>query len=513
MASGDLIVRVADKETLDKAYDLLRRLDAMTFDAQGIDWAAYFASRATGEVFSTKFYSLSVSDTAIGERMNDSTGKTCAPSTDSTKGKDDYASFNAFWFVDCNFVVNDSGVKVPTYIDGQGGFSRTGKVDVGVLTPPLYYGIEKVSDGEIWHLSDSPHPELGLALMPHCKDRFGNAMAYGILPKYYAGEIDGTLYSSSGLPVKNFISYQTLHTAMTKKGAGYAGAGSERSIFLKTMLRIKYAVSSSQRIFAGYTNYNYQYASAEAAENVSYIVLTKAQANNFVVGSVVSIGECTNTENIDRGNSYMRNLADKVKVIKIQPVNDTHSRVYVDSVPFNVTTNTYISTMPLYSGQTDGVLGNDGSAVSNTDGKHAFRIQGVEEGIGAYMVSGNEVMHKETAEKTIYYARGGSEYSADLATIQGTWKKLGEFTSKDSADIWIGEVDVDLETGAEIIRTVGSGSASGTGDRYYFGGNGTGLREHLSRGALWSGSDAGLSCLGGWLGLSAAHWLCAVCVS
>ncbi len=38
---------------------------------------------------------------------------------------------------------------------------------------------------------------------------------------------------------------------MSKLGTGYVGAGSERSIYLKTMLRIKYAFSSSQKVFQG----------------------------------------------------------------------------------------------------------------------------------------------------------------------------------------------------------------------------------------------------------------------
>ena len=284
------ILQIADKTTLDKIWGAVQRMDANVFDAQGMDWGAYFMGRATGEVFSTKFYKQSVSDTIIGDRLNDSAGKVCEPSTDTVKGRDDFASYNAFWFTDCNFVVNDAGVKIPTYIEGQGGFSRIGKVDVGVLTPPLYYGIEKVSDGEIWHLSDSPHPELGLELMPHCKDSKGNPMPYGIVTKYYAGAIDGMLYSSSGLTVHNFVSYQSLHTEMAKKGAGYTGSGSERSIYLKTMLRIKYATSSSQKIFAGYTNYSYQYKAASASTG-NYITLTKAQAANCLVGSVVSIGD------------------------------------------------------------------------------------------------------------------------------------------------------------------------------------------------------------------------------
>lgn len=468
-----------------------------------------FRASATGERFSSFFYNLSEKDTDVGEKRNASVGLSCTPSTDKVLGQDDFAAFNAFFIKDCNFIVKDNGQKIPIALDGDKNFSRIGKVDVGVLTPPLYYGIERVTNGEIWHLSDKPLP--GLVLMPHCKDNSGRPMGYGIVPKYYAGRIGGILYGSSGLSVNNFISYQSLHTEMAKKGAGYVGCGSERSIFLKTMLRIKYAVSSSQNRFKGCTEYNYQYAAAEAATGVNYITLTKSQANAFYVGCTVSVGEAGENTNLDRGKAYMRNIADKVLVTKIEAVDDTYSRVYVDAAPFDVTTTTYISSMPLHSGQTDAVLGNDGYVAN--DGKHSFKIQGVEDGIGAYFVSSNEVMYKVTATKTIFYHRNFGDYTSDLAAMQKNWKNVGEFESPNSADVWIGEVNIDLETGAEVIRTIGSGEKSGTGDRYYFGGNRIGLLEHLSRGLLLFWSGAGASCLFGGRGLSTAGWDCAACVS
>lgn len=468
----------------------------------------YFPMRATGEIFSSMFYKLSVSDTVIGEYQDASVGKTCVPSTDKVKGQDDFASFNVFWFVDCNFVVDDAGVKIPTCIEGQSGFKRTGKVQVGVLTPPLYYGIEKTADGEIWHLSDTKHP--GLVLMPHCKDNFGKPMPYGIVPKYYAGRIDGLLYGSSGLPVENFLSYMSLHTEVQKLGAGYMGAGSERSAYLETMLRIKYARSSSQAVFRGCTDYNFQHAAAKPSSG-NYIVLTKAQASKFYVGSTVSIGEAGANTDIDRQKDYMRNLADKVKITKIEDEDETYSRIYVDAPTFAATTTTYISTMPLHSGQTDVVLGNDGQLAN--DGRHSFKLQGVEEGIGAYFISANEVMNKETATKTVFYARGSAPYSTDLESIRNSWKEIGSFESENSADTWIGEIDMDMETGAEVIRTIGSGSNSGAGDKYYFGSNGTGLREMLKRGGLGGGSDGGLSCGNGWDGLDWASWRIAGCIS
>lgn len=207
----------------------------------------------------------------------------------------------------------------------------------------------------------------------------------------------------------------------------------------------------------------------------------------------------------------MRNIADKVLITKIETESDEIVRIYVDvETPFNLTADSYLSTMPLHSGTTDDVLGNDGYIAN--DGKHAFKLQGLEEGIGAYMVSSNEVMNKETATKTVFYHKNYGDYHSDNSILTN-YKKVGEFIKEDSTDFWIGEVDIDLETGAEVPRTIGSGDSVGTGDRYYFGEAGIGFREYLTRGYLRYGSEAGLSCLYGGNGLSSAGWYFAVCVS
>ena len=509
-------INIANLENQEKILDYLTRIYGAVFDAGEVDWGAIFESRATGRLFSTKFYNYSVTQTGIGEFMNDSTGKTCNPSTLELQGQDDFAWENAFWNVDCNFTIDENGVKHVTYIRGQSGFKDTGAVDVGVLTPPLYGTIEYVSDGYIMHFSDKEHPnsrpDLALELLPWCKDRKGNPMPYGIVTKYYAGLIDNVPYSSSGNPIDNFESYQTTHTKMQTKGTGYIGSGSDRSFYLKWFLRIKYATLRSRTKFQGCTNYNAQYVVSEAGSGVDYVVLTNSQAAAFYVGATVSIGDPgADPSSTDRGSANMRNIADKVKVTLIEDHGDgEHMKVHVEKTGMTITATTYISSMPLHSGQTDLVPGQDGQVLN--DGKHAFKIQGVEDGIGAYYINVDEVMDKETAEKTVLYHRNGGDYSNDLETIKSTWKKIAEFTSAGNQDIWIGEETFDIDTGASFVKTSGSGSSTGTGDRFYWGGENVGAREKLERGGLRNGLNAGLSCVSGWNALSNADWGCAPCV-
>jgi hypothetical protein len=496
-------VDIADKRTLDLVYDKVVSIEK----SLTTDWKTYFEARATGELFATKFYSVDVSQTVDGEKMYDSVGLSCTPSTLEEKGQDDFSTHNVFWFVDCNFEMQDDCTAVPICIEGQSNFKRTGAVDVGVLTPPLYYGVRDTDDGQIWYLSDVEEPREGLklTLMPHCKNRkTGEALGYGILPKYYAGEIDGKMYGSSGLCPRRFVSYQSLNSLMQARGKGYEGSGAERSIYLKLMLRIKYAKSSSQAVFQGCTNYTYQYKVAEASEG-NYVVLTEEQAKNFYVGATVSIGSNVNN-NTDRGNATMRDLADGVRITKIDG-----AYVYVEKEGMSVPDTAYISSMPLVSGQTDNVKANDGYV--QNDGKHSFKLQGVEEGIGAYFVSCNEMINKESSTENVFYNKNTGAYTTSIDTVKSIWKECGRLTRASSDDFWIGDVVIDEETGTEIPKNNSNGNSSGTGDKCYFGGSSTGTREHLSRGSLGNGSSCGLSCLYCWDSLSTSRWNFVACVS
>jgi hypothetical protein len=509
MASGDLISRVADKETLDKVLDEVLKISSVVVEPSTFDWEGYFRQKATGELFATKFYSVNVSQTVDGTKMHDSVGLSCTPSAEDTKGNDDFSRYNAFWIADCNFIMDDTCSAIPTAIEGQTAFKRTGKVDVGVLTPPLYYGVryDETDDSYTWYLSDveQPKADLTLTLMPHCKNRkTGEPLGYGIVAKYYAGEIDGKIYGSSGLAPKNHVSYQTLHTLMQARGTGYEGAGAERSIYLKLMLRIKYAKSSSQAVFKGNTSNNLQYEVAEASEG-NYVVLTEAQAGNLYVGETVSIGDNANS-NTDRNNSGMKNIADKIRITKIDGAN-----VYVEATDLTIPEGSYISTMPLHSGQTDNVKGNDGYV--KNDGKHSFKLQGIEEGIGAWLVSCNEMINKESATVNVFYNKNTGSYTTSIDTVKSTWKECGRLTRTNSDDFWIGDVAIDEETGTEVPVNASNGNGSGTGDRCYFGGTSTGIQEHLSRGSLGNESSAGLSNVYCGNALSYSHWSYVGCVS
>ncbi len=438
--------------------------------------------------------------------MNASVGLTAVPSTETVKGQDDFANHSAFQTIDCNFVIDENENKIPTAIKGGKDYSDTGKVDVGVMVPLTYWGIQEFGAYYIVHFATKPHPEINCTIVtPWCNRSLG----YGILTKYYAGQIDGILYSSSGNPIYNFVSAKSGHEELQKKGTGYHGSGSERTAYLLCMLWIKYATKNSQSIFLGCTDYDLQYRAHYAGEDTNYITLYSTEANGFYVGSTVSIGDAT--ENLSyryRGNTWMRNIADKVKITAIEEEEGTTgiSRVYVDKEHMNITLNTYISSMPLHSGQTDRVLGVDGYV--KNDGKHAFKLGGIEDMVGASFISMNVIWEcfNETNTMDCYIRK-----TAAWSESADGWTATTTIDMDAAAEYWIvGDLDMDFTSGAIWPRTEGTGYSVGVGDQQFITGE-NGYCTAVMRGSLDKKSKAGLAHM--LLALpSNNYWYTALCV-
>lgn len=503
---AQVAVDVAMESTSQEILEVCKIIRTMVTDVEKFDWKNFWANMATGELFSTKFYNYESSTNPAGEKLNASKGLVAVPSTETQKNQDDFAGRNAFNYIDCNFVVNDSNEKIPVAISGGNGFHNTGKVDVGVMTPPTYWGKEEFDGYYIIHFSDTPHPEVGCTIPTPWTDE---TLGYGMVTKYYAGLIDGVAYSSSGNAVYNFVSAQSANEALKKKGTGYMGSGSERTAYLLCMLWIKYATKNSQKYFRGFVDAGgNQYKVTESGENVNYVVISTAQAKNFYVGETVSIGTPGSNNNIDRGQTNMHSIANKTRITAIEAISDTsNSKIYVEKTGMTVTEDAYISSMLLHSGTTDNVLGADGYIAN--DGKHAFKLGGIEDGIGAYFISMNELWNKTTESTVDYYVRPKGTAWSSTAT---GWTKVATADLLNSSDDWIGDIDIDLATGVIWMKTKGSGDSVGVGDRIYKGGTGTGWREALLRGNLGNGWSAGLCCSYLWNEVSWSSWFCAFCI-
>lgn len=492
----------------------------------------YYAMRRTGKVYQTRLWKFVANPTSAGEKLLDNAGLVFEPSTDTEEGPDDYLNGQnpLFEWVNVNYIRDDDGAPRPTAIEGQAGFKTSGAVDVGTMQMSFWYKIDASGEDYIdYYVSDTPHPELGLGPWPECVKADGTVLPWCIGSKDISGEAsDGLPRSQPGLkPIRN-VSHNLIITACQQKGPGYWGAGAVRNTFQILFNAIKGATKSSQALYAGCTNYNYQYEAAVQSEDAhTYFPVTNAQAANLVVGSYVSVGYGSNNNgavNQDRGQASVHAYADDVKILSIETLDDNNMAVYLD-IPeesaFNTMPHVYtetlsapiiLSTMPWWSGATDAVKGrHDGSPGSNTNGKYPYRVQGREYAVGGYLVASDTVVRlNEDGTRTVYAAPRGTAHSANTETIQSTYRQIGTIPLNSSgsvADYWVGDAGIDEDTGVWYPSAQGGGSTQGCADMCYCGGDAANsFREYLQCGSLGSGARAGSCCLDLGNGLGGGYW-------
>ena len=499
------------------------QIDLIKQNGGGVENALsnYFALRRNGKVFTTKIYKWETSTSPVGVKMNANENMVAEPSVGRTEGRDDYAQYGLFHHFTCNFSVDENGFNHVDALEGQIGFTKYGKVQVGEVTMSAWFGIEDTTEAVLYHYSDS-QTELTPYPMKESINPDGTISPFMIHEKYAAGDIDGVPYSSKGLApangcqatqARNPVSYTGMITYMHKLGGHYCGTTSWDLFYRQLMMIIKYATTHSQSIMAGCTSYSNQNQNLVEETGVMRVVLTKAQAAGYVIGSYVSIGDVGSNTNKDRYFSYIHNKAYSVKVTKIEDVDDSNAAVYVDAPEaFDTTLTTWITTMPWHSGATDEVAGSDGSPNSNTNGKDPYKIQGIETCIGAYEVLGNVVMDIVTGAdgnpaRDVYVCEDASTLSSNIATVRANYKKAISQVAYTAANWkYITEETTDPNLGIMIPTKVGGGSTTGFADGLYTDTGASGQREWLALGILNFGAYAGLWILAAYHGWSGADW-------
>ena len=498
-----------------------KQIQNITAAGGGIENALsnFFALRRTGKVYTTRIYKYDTSTSPTGVKMNDNEGLVRKPSTNTVIGQDDYREIGVFMHFPCNFTVDNKGFNHVTALQGQPDFKKTGKVDVGEVTMSAWVGITDNPEYVDYHYSDSPNEALGLRPMGESINPDGTISPFMIHGKYGAGDIDGVPYSSAGLILANGsqkggkpVSYTGLIAYMRKKGSMYVGTTNWDLFYKQLMMIILYATTNSRSVMTGCNSYTSQEMATVAETGVTRVILPKAKANNYIVGSYVSVGDIGSNTNKDRYYAYMHNLAYDVKILKIEPVDDTNSAIYLDTEPFNTTLTTCISTMPWRTGSTDSVLGSDGSPFSNTDNKNPFKIQGIETGYGAYEVLSNVFMDIVTDEdgtpkRDVYICMDASLLTTDMNAAKTRYKKVAAQVTYTAASWkYISKCFVDPALGIMVPTETKAGSTTGFCNGLYTDSGTSGQREWLSLGPLHNGTLYGLWFLSADNGVGSAGW-------
>ena len=346
------------------------------------------------KTFGTKFYNFGTSQTTQGELCDDSVeiGVT-TPSTNTVKGKDPMHQQFAFWTVECEYEIDENGeIDIKSVAKVDSSFNRGGTNGmVGVAQKTGWLSI--TNDSVNWWVRYRTAQAPGYVPIAEGVSPVDNKpRAFVVHAKYMGGKgADGKPTSASGLAPLNYsYSHNSQIAEWRKRGTNYAGISICDIFFRILMFWLKYAKKGNSGTMEGCTSYNLQYKCAVAETGVTRVLLTEAQAKNLLVGSSVIVGDVGSGTSTDRGVASMYKCAKNVRILSIVSTVVEETAYYAVNLetdtPFDTTTDTYISTMPWWSGSCDDVLGVDGSPTSCTNGKEPFIIQGLESQIGAYAV-------------------------------------------------------------------------------------------------------------------------------
>ena len=483
-----------------------------------------------GRTYSVFFEDADETMVCTGTKEDDNADiATPVPSTNAVRNENPYDEIPLFKPIECNGYVDDNGELHITAVKGEPefrvdgtkgdvcialktGYIRTIIDTVGIMGPLGKKGTKiSVTDS----LRESEYP--GFPFIPYTAAirPDGSVRPYVLIPKHQAVNFNGSYYSLPGFAPAYNVSHNGQITTFQKRGSQYCGETCSDAEIWETLFMIVFANMNSQAVMVGCTGFANQYMAAVAEENVERIILTKEQAEYFPIGCCVSIGEMESSTNKDRSQSYMHNLANRVKVTKIEALNDDSGNyaLYVDNggVTFNTSVTTCVSTMPWHTGSTDKVKGTCGSPYSNTNGKEPFKFLGIEFALGQYVVRSDVILNgvydaeADTYQQEIYTCYDCKYFATE---INEHYKMLG-YVIPDSGNAWKYIKNLGFDVNFPHIRMAseyGGDSNKRFGDAVHTGTRASGTREFLSLGNLGNGSNAGLRLASLYFWLGFGYW-------
>lgn len=485
--------------------------------------ARWFNLLNSDKTFGTKFYNFGTSQTTQGELCDDSAeiGVT-TPSTNTVKGNDPLHQQFAFWTVEVEYEIDANGeIEIKSVAKVDSSFNRGGTNGmVGVAQKTGWLSI--TNDSVNWWVRYRTAQAPGYVPIAEGVSPVDNKpRAFVVHAKYMGGKgADGKPTSASGLAPLNYTwSHNSQIAEWRKRGANYAGISICDIFFRILMFWLKYAKKGNSGTMEGCTSYNFQYKCAVAETGVTRVLLTEAQAKNLLVGSSVIVGDVGSGTSTDRYVASMYKCAKNVRILSIVSTVVEETTYYAVNLEtdtaFDTTTDTYISTMPWWSGSCDDVLGVDGSPTSCTNGKEPFIIQGLESQIGAYAVVADII-------DTITVSEDSTTMTINPATVRLA-KNIAQSKSANYVDTnkpltipkpanwawhFIGDLAYDkAHPEFTLPSIIDNGANSGNGFKSaVFVPTSGGVFEWRSWSYLYDSSSCGLACANLHYGLGNASW-------
>ena len=310
-------------------------------------------------------------------------------------------------------------------------------------------------------------------------------------------DADGRPRSVSGAKVANrTTSHDSLVDLCKTATTGYSGMSVYDQWYINFHQLTKTLCKSSQVDFPGCTDFNIQIHPALAETGVTRVVVTAEQAAKIPVGASMMYGTDTGTTCPDRGAAAAYDVFDGAVVGGKETLADGNVALLMDvAKAFDTTVNTWLQSAPWCTGNTDALVG-DGQVAK--DGKHPFKVGGVETGLGLWEFMGDTLFVSDGTgfgiavnpdtrnEKKNAVADGVTPTAACMPTADGYM------------------LDIQFVNGLILGKGLGGSATTGVGDYFYFDTSGGKVKGTIRLvrflGILWYGSLAGLRCADSW------HW-------
>lgn len=467
---------------------------------------------ASGKIYGVKFPLASYSSAPAGERTEAAVGLTAAASTDETAAANDFDLEPCFMFTRVNGHLTSDGEFVETAIEGDPAFSVDGSNgDVYVRWSTRFFKYIITDTHEEIQITDIYRPNEGWCPYGIFVAPDGRLKRYAYIAAYEMGyNSDGLAASISGVPTSHNtytnrnaatagLSHNTQLTEIRKKGNQYCGMTTKEVAFLQDMFCVEFATRNSQSIMQGCVNLNFQIHPTVAETGATRVIVSNANASKFPVGCTVSVGTASSSGSTDRNLASMNSIVNRKRVLSQEAYDDSNTALNLDvgDDTFDTTTECYISTMPWYTGMTDGVKGTSGSYKSNTNGYYPMKYRGVENLYGnVYTIMSDVIISNYKA----YIC-----YDCTKFTTSVSYNYIEVGYSLSSSGGYVKEMGSDAaHPSVRLPITAGGSTSTYYCDYYYISGGAN--HELLFGGSLSHGSGAGLFFWSGNRAVSAAHW-------
>ena len=472
-----------------------------------------------GKIYGVKFPLYTTSGTPTGTRTQAAEGMTAGVSTDTVAAANDFDYVPLFRNTMVNGYLGEDGEFVETAVEGDLNFARDGsngdvysRFRLSFFRYVIDDEYEELQVTDTYRANEGWCP-FGIFIKPD-----GKLREYAYIAAYEMGyNSEGLAASISGVPVAHNtyanrssatggLSHNTQRTEITKKGTQYCGMTTREVAFLQFLFYVEFATRNSQAIMQGATDFNSQVHPTVAENGVTRVIVSNANAAKFPVGCTVSVGIANPTNSsIDRGNGSMHGIINRRRVLSQEAYDDSNTALTIDTDDaFDTTTNCYISTMPWYTGITDGVKGSSGSYISASNAYYPMKYRGIENLYGNTWTIMSDVI---ISNYIPYICYDNSKYqnapNDDYSTVGYTLC---------STSGWVRETGYDAQHPSVRLATVVSGNSTTYYCDYYYISAGTN-KELLFGGNLHSGANAGVSHWGASLAVSSVTWAIAARLS